>query len=118
MCLPQESLLLFKDVYAVLMKMLRNKENPAKKGEESEGGGVERSLSVVDEDGGCGSEVGVLTRKPSWSKSQSHGFLASKNRRIYQHMGRHFGVRSCTFELMRGYVLEKFGRAFLEEGHV
>ena len=73
MCLPQESLLLFKDVYAVLMKMLRNKENPAKKGEESEGGGVERSLSVVDEDGGCGSEVGVLTRKPSWSKSQSHG---------------------------------------------
>lgn len=60
--------MLFKDVYAVLMKMLINFEEPRGEGEAPEDGGVDHTLGVVDEDAERGSEVcarvcvGVLTR--------------------------------------------------------
>ena len=54
-CLPQESVLLAKDIGAVLMKMSANDtEKP-----------VERTLRVVGEERECGLEVCELIREPS-----------------------------------------------------
>lgn len=55
--LPQESVLLFKDVYAVLMKMLINMEDSPGDREASEDGEVEHNLGVVDEERERGLEV-------------------------------------------------------------
>ena len=91
-CLPQESLLLFKDVYAVLMKMLINVEDTPGEGEASQGVGVERTLGVVDERGECGSEV-CFNKKPSWKRRQKVCILRSRR------------TEACTDTAMSLFIL-------------
>lgn len=65
-CVPQESVLLAKDIGGVLVNMMANDtEKHTGEGEAPEGGGIKRMRDVVDEEGKCGSQVCMLPRKPT-----------------------------------------------------